>query len=57
MDKWEYKQIDANIEELNKLGKKGWEAISMAGAGAGSGDGGMSDRWELSWRILLKRKL
>ena len=57
MDKWEYKQIDANIEELNKLGKKGWEAISMAGAGAGSGRGDSDDRWQISWRILLKRKL
>ena len=43
MDKWEYRDVNINgqsYDELNKLGKQGWEAVGQTDQGT----------------ILLKRK-
>jgi hypothetical protein len=55
MEKWEYKTLDltkrkGEVDELNQLGKDGWEAV------------GMISSWGVGWRmvhpiVLFKRPL
>ena len=55
MEQWEYTTLDilkrrGEVEELNRLGRDGWEAV------------GMVSSWGLGWRfvhpiVLFKRKL
>ena len=54
-DKWEYMSFDfakpkTHIEDLNRLGREGWEAVAMVSS------------WGVGWRwvhpiVLLKRLL
>ncbi len=48
MDKWEYRLIDLDIEELNQLGAQGWEAVSI---------GRIGGQVEAAASILIKRRL
>lgn len=34
--KWEYRRVDAFSDELNELGKKGWEVCGLAGVSSGT---------------------
>lgn len=55
MQRWEYMTLDVvkrknEIEELNRLGREGWEAVAMISS------------WGVGWRmvhpiVLLKRPL
>ena len=55
MDTWEYTTLDilkrrGEVDELNRLGRDGWEAVAMVSS------------WGLGWRfvhpiVLLKRQL
>jgi hypothetical protein len=55
MPRWEYVTVDVlkpkqDVDELNRLGREGWEAVAMASS------------WGIGWRfvhpiVLLKRPL